>query len=638
MTPWERKLEQLILDQQRRLRLLIGENYTILSNLVGRTTLRPGPVYTTNVHLSNQIDDRLTLLNGQIVANISEGTYLAWGLSDDMNDAMVQKFFKGTPGVKKFTGDPDKWIKKGDLYYLKDFTASKYLGTNKAALDAFMVRRQNGMNLSDRVWNLTRQVKDQIELTLANGINEGTGAKTLARELKQNLLEPDRLFRRVRNKQGELVLSKPASEYHPGRGVYRSSVKNAQRLARTEINMSYRSADFERRNSLPFVKGIRVFLSGSHRIYDICDVAQGDYPKEFQFTGWHPNCMCQTESILPSEDEMRHFIRTGELDGFTDTLPAGMNRILKLNGEKLDEMANKPYWYRDNLGLINSVKNTDVGILPVAKIAEFIPAQTVAEARTWAQRNGFNYFDTPESFANAMAEKDARALTQSYDLTDPFYAEYSKKKYKEIYNETYNQYKTDFETGNLRMFSDDNRLEIMNSVNRIAHEKGFKLDVYIADRSQIDPFSATAEFIGGPVEKDAAIHFWNQRSLSDKTVKGIDDTFELVVGGSEKTGWEMGKFRRVLSTDIYEDKVAGTYLHEYGHYYDIGLNHSTLSKEIRGLMKTDQSRIMEELSYYAGEEGKATEAVAEAFALYHNPQFDMFDESTKSLIKRILKL
>ncbi len=90
----------------------------------------------------------------------------------------------------------------------------------------------------------TNQYKKEIELGLDLGIGDGKSGAALARELEQYLREPDRLFRRVRDKHGQLVLSKAAQAYHPGQGVYRSSVKNAQRLTRTENNNAYHESNF----------------------------------------------------------------------------------------------------------------------------------------------------------------------------------------------------------------------------------------------------------------------------------------------------------------------------------------------------------------------------------------------------------
>ncbi|EJW89679.1 hypothetical protein EVA_22214, partial [gut metagenome] len=72
-----------------------------------------------------------------------------------------------------------------------------------------------------------------------------------------------------------------AAQFHPGRGVYRSSYMNARRLAATETNIAYRTADHLRWQDFDFVVGIRIVLSNNHtclgsdgkphKFTDICD-------------------------------------------------------------------------------------------------------------------------------------------------------------------------------------------------------------------------------------------------------------------------------------------------------------------------------------------------------------------------------
>ena len=141
------------------------------------------------------------------------------------------------------------------------------------------------MNLSQRVWKYAEELKDAMELGIDVGLGEGKSAQQLSRDLRQYLNEPDRLYRRVRDKGGNLRLSKAAKMYHPGQGVYRSSAKNAQRLTRTEINMAYRESEYLRWQQLDFIVGIRVMLSNNHTIknskgepvpfVDICDTLAG---------------------------------------------------------------------------------------------------------------------------------------------------------------------------------------------------------------------------------------------------------------------------------------------------------------------------------------------------------------------------
>ena len=181
-----------------------------------------------------------------------------------------------------------------------------------------------------------------IETSLAEGLAEGRSAAELSRTIRQDLREPERLYRRVRDKNGILQLSKPAKAYHPGAGVYRSSYKNALRLTRTEINVSYAEADFERWQRLDFVIGYEVRLSNNHTcnghpFTDICDELAGKYPKWFKFTKWHPQCRCVCLAIFdddPGAGEVRD-------------VPPNFKQWVTDNQTRLDRSIKKgtaPYW------------------------------------------------------------------------------------------------------------------------------------------------------------------------------------------------------------------------------------------------------------------------------------------------------
>ena len=188
----------------------------------------------------------------------------------------------------------------------------RYYSTNGKALDAFLARKEAGLSLSDRVWRYSDTFRNEIEMGLDIGIRSGLDAPAMARELQTYLQHPDKLFRRVADEHGHLHLSKAAAAFHPGRGVYRSSYMNARRLAATETNIAYRTADHLRWQQMDFVVGIRVQLSNNHNcrgvpegaFFDICDEIKGDYPKDFKFTGWHPHCRCYATPILKTPEEL----------------------------------------------------------------------------------------------------------------------------------------------------------------------------------------------------------------------------------------------------------------------------------------------------------------------------------------------
>lgn len=236
----------------------------------------------------------------QMGAIITSGTSAEWRESNLVQDLVADKVLKTYTGSKEHDG-------KNKRYYQ----------TNPGALKAFQQRRDKGMNLSKRVWNLSEQNKAELEMAITAAIEPGTSTMELAAQVKQYLNEPDMMFRRFRYKDedGEWqrkwkqrvvdgdgkvhFIDADPKAYHPGRGVYRSSARNAQRMARTEINMAYRAAEQERWNQFDFVVGfeVKITQSGLH-VEDMCDDLQGKYPKSFIFRGWHPQCYSDDSEVL----------------------------------------------------------------------------------------------------------------------------------------------------------------------------------------------------------------------------------------------------------------------------------------------------------------------------------------------------
>jgi hypothetical protein len=196
---------------------------------------------------------------------------------------------------------------------------------------------------------LTANFKNELELYVKTGIGSGWSAAEMTQDIQLLLNDPDKLFRRVRSASGRLILSKAAKKYHPGQGVYRSSYQNALRLTATETNMAYRMADYERRQQLDFLRGIRIQLSGSHKIPDICNHMAGDYPKAFVFRGLHPRCFCYSTSIMLSGSEFRKMQETGQAPRrMVKDIPDTAKNYLNQNKETFDKMKVRPFFLTDN--------------------------------------------------------------------------------------------------------------------------------------------------------------------------------------------------------------------------------------------------------------------------------------------------
>lgn len=288
--------------------------------------------------LKKEMEALMQDLGSSLQANIKDGDQESWTLSNTKNDAMVDSII----GKKHL---PKKVVQTWKHPHLE-------------ALNAFIARKEAGMNLSRRVWNLTQQFKSEMELALELGMGEGKSAAALSRDIRKYLVEPNKLFRRVRDKSGALRLSKAAAAYHPGQGVYRSSYKNALRMTATENNIAYRTADHNRWQALPFVIGIEIHISNNHPTEDICDLFDGKrFPKDFKFTGWHPWCRCYAVSVLASQEEMDAYttaIINGEdvshwkFTGQVEKMPKEFNKWMKDNQARIENATSMPYFIKDN--------------------------------------------------------------------------------------------------------------------------------------------------------------------------------------------------------------------------------------------------------------------------------------------------
>jgi hypothetical protein len=327
MTGQKRTLDRFYAQKARELAKALS-GYSIKS---------PTDVWKGNKAIERKVNKVLSGMDGGFKRMVKGQMEQAIALNNGHVDSVVDAYTKGV-----------------------ELTRSQELGykfRNQAAVGGWLSRRAKGWDLSSRVWKLDKQTKAQMEGFLREGLADGTAAKKMATDLKKYLREPDKRFRRVRDKNtGKLKLSEPAKGYKPGRGVYRSSYQNALRMARNEVNLAYRENDYMRRQRLDFVKGVRVQLSPAHPEYDICDEMVGDYPKAFRFSGWHPNCLCFTTTILESRRDFVTRMNTGKsVSGSgVERIPRRAQRYLDDNSEQIKGWSNKPYF-------LENFKNTAEG-------------------------------------------------------------------------------------------------------------------------------------------------------------------------------------------------------------------------------------------------------------------------------------
>lgn len=354
-------------------------------------------------------------LASQMQAVIEAGSRRQWLFACHKNDEFIASIIDTTK------------LTKGWLQKMQD--------RNLDALQSFQARKVGGMSLADRVWKYTEQYKAQIELGLDVGLGEGRSAQQLSRDLRQNLQDTNRLFRRVRDKRGNLQLSKAAKAFHPGQGVYRSSYKNAMRLTRSEINMAYRESDHLRWQQLDFVVGFEVHRSNHEPKCKcvLCERLVGKYPKWFKFKGWHPQCLCYATAILMDEDDFdkqelsdlksalkgTEYRKLSAKNEVTE-LPDGFKDWVAENETKQANWASTPYFIKDNFvdgdlskGLVYVKEEKPLTLLEKAEIRHKnrTPEQVEAIRERWENRR--NLMDNYEKLEGLVDRYKGDAPTLS---------------------------------------------------------------------------------------------------------------------------------------------------------------------------------------------------------------------------------
>lgn len=270
-----------------------------------------------------EIEREVKLLLSQFVGELQtliySGTSSEWKSSNTFQDAVADKALKYYRA--QVHGDRFK-------HYYRD---------NGDQLKAFLQRKENGLNLSSKLWNQSKNYKEALEATISTAIEKGMSAVTLSKRLSKYLNDWPSLQADYQERYGKAT------------NIYDCEYRSL-RLARNEISMAYRSAEQARWQQFDFILGYKIKLSDSHPRYDICDDLAGDYPKDFKFRGWHPNCLCYTVPIVMSEDEYWSENRENSPNMVTAP-PENFGKWVSENSERIDEARSRgtlPYWVMDN--------------------------------------------------------------------------------------------------------------------------------------------------------------------------------------------------------------------------------------------------------------------------------------------------
>ena len=350
----------------------------------------------------HEVERLLRQLHAVATMAIQKGIKLEWAAANAECDKLVRSCFG-----KKALETPE-------------FTA--WTQRNEAAMAAFIARSEKGLNLSQRVWKSCRQLRDEMEVAITVAVGDGTSAASMSRSVRKYLNDPDLMFRRFRYKDPETgewkrkwkkrVIGEDGKVHFidydkaayqdewTGPGYYKSSAQNAMRVARTETNIAYRRADNARWQQMDFVLGQRVQLSHNHPKKDICDKLAGDYPPDFVFDGWHPQCFCFVTPILMDEDEMLK-MNEAMLEGKEykprgkriTQYPENFKEWVRDNEEKIlasHDYGTDPYFVRNNFSAVQDILNPKKQMTPLEiaeqRHANRTPEQEEAIRLKWQER------------------------------------------------------------------------------------------------------------------------------------------------------------------------------------------------------------------------------------------------------------
>lgn len=343
--------------------------------------------------------------------------------------AEMQKRFVEDIGAVIYRGTSDEWKNSNEVQdllannVLKAYEAvvdkEKYkvlYQTNSDALKAFQNRKDKGFNVSEKLWNQSVVYKKELEDAISCAIEKGMSAVTLSKRISKYLQDFPQLQRDYREKFG--IASKAMD------CEYRSI-----RLAASEINMAYRTAENKRWEQMDFVVGYEIKLSGNHTLNgkpftDICDSLAGKYPKDFVWTGWHPLCRCYKIPILKTEEEFWSW--DGRSEASTDSVnsvkdvPDQFKKWALENSvriEKANAKGTLPYFLKDNKGIFQNI-STEKSVSELMQRASDVGNEVQSLAYGIASR--YSGYVTPVNYKSksSITRKVNTEHVTPYDIKD----------------------------------------------------------------------------------------------------------------------------------------------------------------------------------------------------------------------------
>lgn len=161
---------------RRRFAACVGEILSLHKTL---PTLGEGEMYSfdaQSVKMRKEVEVLLRRLHSSATLAIQKGISAEWEEANKACDSLLSSIFG-----KKVLSAPE---------------FSAWMQRNKSAMQAFIERSDNGLNLSDKVWKNVRRLRDEMEVAITISVGEGESASTMSRRVRAYLNDPDLIDRK----------------------------------------------------------------------------------------------------------------------------------------------------------------------------------------------------------------------------------------------------------------------------------------------------------------------------------------------------------------------------------------------------------------------------------------------------------
>jgi len=182
---------------------------------------------------------------------------------------------------------------------------------NKNIMDYLIsYKAQDGLNISDRLWGHSKQIRDNLINTLQKNILAGESVWDTMMELKNTPnVEIPKYLREQFDLMGDKQIQKTVDLYTVKKTNYMT-----RRLVESEIERAYRTTNQKLVEEKEWIKGLKWNLSSKHKYgeYDcVCEdnstannfkMGKGVYPpKYYPPAPAHPRCKCYDSEIFNDE-------------------------------------------------------------------------------------------------------------------------------------------------------------------------------------------------------------------------------------------------------------------------------------------------------------------------------------------------